>query len=61
MTQHRKEVYANMKQILYWKKFAESGNVFDYLEYKQAEKRKKRIEYENNIDSACQKTLKAGK
>lgn len=56
MTQHRKEVYANMKQILYWKKFAESGNVFDYLEYKQAEKRKKRIEYENNMD--CHTTKK---
>lgn len=56
MTQHRKEVYANMKQILYWRKFAESGNVFDYLEYKQAEKRKKRIEYENNMD--CHTTKK---
>ena len=45
-----------MKQILYWRKFAESGNVFDYLEYKQAEKRKKRIEYENNMD--CHTTKK---
>lgn len=48
MTQHRKEVYANMKQILYWKKFAESGNVFDYLEYKQAEKRKRQIQHDNH-------------
>lgn len=28
-----------MKQLSYWKKFAKSGNVLDYLYYKQAEKR----------------------
>lgn len=50
MTQHRKGVYANMKQIFYWNKFAESGNVFDYLKYKQAEKRKRQIQYDNDIN-----------
>lgn len=33
-----------MKRMLYWKKFSESGNVFDYLEYKKAEKRKKKLQ-----------------
>lgn len=57
MTQHRKEVYANMKQILYWKKFAESGNVFDYLEYKQAEKRKRQIQYDNHINYHIKRSI----
>lgn len=57
MTQHRKEVYANMKQILYWKKFAESGNVFDYLEYKQAGKRKRQIQHDNHINYHTKKNI----
>ena len=57
MTQHRKEVYANMKQILYWKKFAESGNVFEYLEYKQAEKRKRQIQHDNHINYHTKKNI----
>ncbi len=36
-----------MKQLLYWKKFAKSGNVFDYLEYKTAEKRNKEMTKQN--------------
>ncbi len=40
MTQYGKEAYANMKQMMYWNKFAKSGNVLDYLYYKQAEKQK---------------------
>lgn len=57
MTHHRKEVYANMKQIFYWKKFAESGNVFDYLEYKQAEKRKRQIQYDNHINYHIKRSI----
>ncbi len=57
MTHHRKEVYANMKQILYWKRFAESGNVFDYLEYKQAEKRKRQIQYDNHINYHIKRSI----
>lgn len=30
-----------MKQGFYWKKFAESGNVLDYLNYKKMQKREK--------------------
>ena len=40
MTQYGKEAYANMKQMMYWNKFAKSGNVLDYFYYKQAEKQK---------------------
>ncbi len=29
-----------MKQLSYWNKFAKSGNVLDYLYYKQAENKK---------------------
>ena len=29
-----------MKQLSYWNKFVKSGNVLDYLYYKQAEKQK---------------------
>lgn len=57
MTHHRKEVYANMKQILYWTRFAESGNVFDYLEYKQAEKRKRQIQYDNHINYHIKRSI----
>ena len=57
MTHHRKEVYANMKQILYWRRFAESGNVFDYLEYKQAEKRKRQIQYDNHINYHIKRSI----
>lgn len=38
-----KEACANMKQLLYWKKFANSGNVLDYLYYKQAEEQNKTV------------------
>lgn len=36
-----------MKKMLYWKKFSESGNVFDYLEYKKIERRKKEVIKQN--------------
>lgn len=36
-----------MKKMSYWKKFANSGNVFDYLEYKMAEKRNKEMTKQN--------------
>ena len=32
-----------MKQLLHWEKFASSGNVLDYLYYKQSEKKKNTV------------------
>ena len=44
-------------EFFYWKKFAESGNVFDYLEYKQAEKRKRQIQYDNHINYHIKRSI----
>ncbi len=36
-------------EFFYWKKFAESGNVLDYLNYKQIQKSKKNKNIEMQV------------
>lgn len=41
-----------MKQNLYWKKFAESGSIIDYLDYK---KRQKQTEQKQRMEQQKRK------